>query len=198
MVKFPRQSALLFPLHLVKTQREFLWRVDHTISTNFSSLQAVIRATVAHTKCEINNLMKLEDLQINPSFYALQISVTLWISLLPTGQPPPMIVRPFENSQNEFSWKTVDTAIPKKLYRPPCRVWRYFATNWMRNSMFHQLKGFMNLLALSMHFGIWRSFLFIEIMIYTRRLFTLVRYCYISRMLWIAHYKDLICDKHKY
>ena len=32
----------------------------------------VIRATVAHTKCEINNLMKLEDLQINPSFYALQ------------------------------------------------------------------------------------------------------------------------------
>ena len=73
MVKFPRQSALLFPLHLVKTQIEFLLRVlDHAISTNFSSLQAVIRATVAHTKCEINNLMKLEDLQINPSFYALQ------------------------------------------------------------------------------------------------------------------------------
>ena len=73
MVKLPRQSALLFPLHLVKTQREFLWRVvDHTISTNFSSLQAVIRAIVAHTKCEINNLMKLEDLQINPSFCVLQ------------------------------------------------------------------------------------------------------------------------------
>lgn len=111
-----------------------------------------------------------------------------------------MIVRPFANSKNEFSWKTVDTAIPKKLYRPPCHVSRYFATNWMRNSMFHQLKGFMNLLALSMHFESWRSFLFIEIIIYTRRLFTLVRYCYIdvSRMLWIAHYKDLICDKHKY
>ena len=73
MVQFPRQSALLFPLHLLKTQREFLRRVvDHTISTDFSSLQAVIRATVAHTKCEINNLMKLEDLEINPSFYALQ------------------------------------------------------------------------------------------------------------------------------
>ena len=65
-----------FPLYLVKTQREFLWRVvDHTISTNFSSLQAVIRATVAHTKCEINNLMKLEDLQINPSFYALRSGI---------------------------------------------------------------------------------------------------------------------------
>ena len=40
-----------------------------------------------------------------------------------------MIVSPFANSQSEFTWKTVDPAIPKKLYRLPCRVSRYFATN---------------------------------------------------------------------
>ena len=35
----------------------FLWKtVDHTISTNFSGLKAVLRVTVAQTECKAKNL----------------------------------------------------------------------------------------------------------------------------------------------
>ena len=51
-VKFTEWSALVIALLVANTQRRFLRKtVDHTVSTNFSSLENVICVTVVQTEC---------------------------------------------------------------------------------------------------------------------------------------------------
>lgn len=58
-MKFEGWSALVIALLVADSQRRFLWKtVDHTISTNFSGLKAVIRVTVAKTECKAKKILR--------------------------------------------------------------------------------------------------------------------------------------------